>query len=153
MAKDTAVPNEVSAGQALWVEIRSPDGLIWAGTAKAITVPGVDGSMGVLPRHAALMSSLEVGRTRLRDAKSRGGADSRARFDLVSGDGFVEILDNKVLMLVDFADDTATIDVARARAARERAEARLRTPGEEIDRARAEAALGRAVVRLRYAGA
>jgi F-type H+-transporting ATPase subunit epsilon len=143
---DAPAPEADLAGAGrLWVEIRSPDGVLFAGWAQSVVAPGTKGSMGILPRHAALMSSLEVGLT-----KVRTGA-GEVRF--ITGAGFLEVARNRVLLLVDFADDPAKVDSKRAQEARERALSRLRTPSEELDRARAEAALARAVMRLRYAGA
>jgi F-type H+-transporting ATPase subunit epsilon len=137
---------EVQKGHKLWLEIRTPDGPIWSGFAESVTVPATKGSMGVLPRHAPLMSSLEVGLTRLR--QFGGGGEHR----FVTGLGFVEVFRNRVQILVDFADRPEEIDVARAQAARDRAQSRLRAPNEELDRVRAEAALARATIRLRHAG-
>ncbi|HTE05329.1 MAG TPA: ATP synthase F1 subunit epsilon [Planctomycetota bacterium] len=129
----------------LWVEVRSPDGVLFAGWADSVVVPGALGSMGILPRHAALMSSLVVGLTKVR---ASGGREIR----LVTGAGFLEIARNRVLLLVDFADDPARVDRKRAAEARDRAQQRLRTPAENVDLARAEAALDRALMRLRFAG-
>jgi F-type H+-transporting ATPase subunit epsilon len=140
----TTAPDTVPAGQ-LWVEMRSPDGLLFAGLAQSITVPGTKGSMGILPRHAPLMSSLDVGLTRIKDAQGQ-------QHRYVTGLGFVEVAANKVLLLVDFADRTDKIDVQRAQEAHDRAKARLRTREEDVDYARAEAALQRALMRLRFAG-
>lgn len=142
---DATVSEAVRTGRLLWVEVRSPDGPIWSGEAKAITVPGSKAPMGILPRHAPLMSSLELGLTRIRPA------DGSPEIRFVTGLGFVEVLHNRVLLLVDFADATDSIDTARATEARRRAEARLRSRDEEVDRARAEAALARALMRLRHA--
>ncbi|MHC5212481.1 MAG: ATP synthase F1 subunit epsilon [Planctomycetota bacterium] len=136
---------EVAQGHRLAVEIRSPDGPIWSGWAESVVVPATKGSMGILPRHAPLMSSLEVGLTRVREP---GGAEHR----FVTGSGFVEVHRNRVLVLVDFGDLPERIDIRRAEEARERAKARLRTPQETVDRVRAEAALQRALMRLRFAG-
>ncbi len=149
MADDTqssqARDPEVEQGRKLYCEIRTPDGPVWSGLAASVTVPGAMGSMGILPRHAPLMSSLEVG---LVDIKEPGG--DRRRF--VTGLGFVEIYRNHVLLLVDFADGTEGIDIERATASRDRAAKRMRTVGETVDQARAEAALKRALMRLRFAG-
>lgn len=136
---------EVKAGKGLWIDIRTPDGPVYSGLAERITIPGAKGSFGVLPRHAPLMSSLEVGLTRI---KTRDGTVH----DFVTGTGFVEVFANHVLMLVDFGDDTEGIDVQRATESRDRAQARMRTREENFDRARAEAALQRALMRLRHAG-
>jgi len=137
-------PEAVRAGKALYVEMRTPEGSAYSGGAKSVVVPGAKGSMGVLPRHAPLMSSLDVGLTKVRDPVGK-------EWVFVTGGGFVEVFQNRILVLVDFADDVNDIDVDRARRARERAEARLRSPTEEIDVARARAALDRAVLRLEHA--
>lgn len=137
--------HKVAEGQGLWVDMRTPDGPVFCGLAKKITVPGAAGSFGVLPRHAPLMSSLEVGLTRIT------GLDGTVHH-LVTGEGFVEVYNNIVLMLVDFGDDTAGIDVERAQAARDRALARLRSREENVDQVRAEVSLQRALMRLRFAG-
>ena len=133
------------AHDALTVEIRSPDGPLWSGTVKSLRVPESLGNMGILPRHAPLIATLEVGLTTLR---LPDGSEHR----LITGDGFIEIANDRVLMLVDFGEDPAKVDVARAREARDRALARLRSPKEDVDVARAEAALRRALARLRYGG-
>ena len=135
---------EVAASKRLWVEMRTPEGVVFSGKARSVTIPGAKGSMGVLPRHAPLMSSLTTGVTKIRDADDQVHS-------FITGVGFVEVYRNQVLVLVDFADDPAVIDVARAQAARDRAKARLLHPGEEVDVARAEAAMDRATMRLRFA--
>lgn len=134
----------VHPGHRIGVEIRSPDGAIWSGWASSLRVPESLGLMGILPGHAPLVASLDVGLTTIRE---EGGGEVR----LITGAGFLEIDKNRVLMLVDFGEDPAKVDVARARAARERAIARLRSTDETVDIIRAEAALQRALVRLRFA--
>ncbi len=132
-----------AGGQRIGVEIRSPDGPIWSGWATSLRVPESLGLMGILPRHAPLIAVLDVGLTTIRED---GGAELR----LITGSGFLEIDHNRVLMLVDFGEDPAKVDVKRAEAARDRALARLRSAGENVDNARAEAALQRARMRLRH---
>ncbi len=148
-AGDLSAPPEPGAdlfhAGRLWAEIRSPDGVLFAGWADSVVVPGAKGSLGVMPRHAPLMSSLVVGLTKVRASDGR-------EVRLVTGAGFVEVARNRVLLLVDFADDPAKVDIKRATAARERAQKRLRSGAEDVDLARAEAALDRALMRLRFAG-
>ena len=91
------IPTEVKEGKALWVEIRSPDGMIWSGTSKSVTLPGTLGSMGILPRHAPLVSSLEVGVTRLGEAKAAEGSEGDGTVELVTGLGLVEVYQNQLL--------------------------------------------------------
>ena len=136
---------EVGRGHHLAVEIRSPDGAIWSGRATSLQVPESLGLMGIMPRHAALLATLVAGLTTIH-------AEDGRTVKIVTGDGFLEIASNRVLMLVDFGEDPAKVDVKRAQEARDRAISRLRTPSEDVDYARAEAALRRAMVRLRYGG-
>ena len=135
---------EVAEGHLIAVEIRSPDGPIWTGRATSLQVPESLGLMGIMPRHAALLATLVAGLTTI---KAHDGSVVR----IITGDGFLEIAKNRVLMLVDFGEDPAKVDVARAKEARDRALSRLRSPAEDVDLIRAEAALRRALVRLRFA--
>ena len=136
---------DVPPGHLIAVEIRSPDGAIWSGSAKSLQVPESLGLMGIMPRHAALLATLVAGLTTIHAADGR-------TVKIITGDGFLEIASNRVLMLVDFGEDPAKVDVKRATEARDRALSRLRKPSEEVDLARAEAALRRALARLRYGG-
>ncbi|MDG2148230.1 MAG: ATP synthase F1 subunit epsilon [Planctomycetota bacterium] len=135
---------KVKEGQALYVEMRTPEGPIYSGGSSSVIVPGAKGSIGVLPKHAPLLSSLEVGFTRIRDPLGK-------EWKFVTGMGFVEIQNNEILILVDFAEDVNDIDVERAEEARNRAQERLRAPGADVDGARADAAKHRAMMRLRFA--
>jgi F-type H+-transporting ATPase subunit epsilon len=106
-----------------------------------VVAPGADGSLGILPNHAALISLLSNGELRIK----KGGHEE----SLVTFGGFLEVIDNKVLVLADSAERVEEIDVARAEQARERAEQALRDRKSIQDIAEAEAALRRAAVRLR----
>lgn len=133
------------ADRSLHVELRSPDGAVFTGDARSVLLPGSKGSFGVLPRHAPLISSLDVGYTRVRTAAGD--------HEFVTGLGFCEVQDDKVLVLVDSAEYVGRIDIPRAEAAAERARERLRQGGPEVDRARAEASLARASMRIKHARA
>ena len=135
----------VPAGHHIAVEIRSPEGSIWSGMATSLQVPESLGLMGIMPRHAALLATLVAGLTTIH-------AEDGRTVKIITGDGFLEIANNRVLMLVDFGEDPAKVDVKRAQEARDRAVSRLRTAAENVDYARAEAALRRALARLRYGG-
>lgn len=111
----------------------------------AVILPVVDGSMGILPRHAPMVAALRIGVLKYRT----GGHYEPVA---ISG-GFAEVTGDRVTVLAEAAERASEIDVLRARAALERAEARLRQRSADIDEARARAALQRAVVRLRVAGA
>ncbi|HET9017472.1 MAG TPA: F0F1 ATP synthase subunit epsilon [Thermomicrobiaceae bacterium] len=106
-----------------------------------VVAPGADGTLGILPRHAPIISLLALGEMRL---VKGGQQESLAVFG-----GFLEVAHNRVLVLADTAERAEEIDVARAEAARQRAESRISERLTDVDLARAELALRRSMVRLR----
>lgn len=128
----------------LSVEIVTGENVVYENdNVSMVVAPGVEGSLGILPSHAPLVTLLKEGELRI---KSGGGEESLA----VHG-GFLEVIDNKVVVLADTAERTSEIDIERAEAARTRAEETLRNAKDRQDIAEAEAALRRAIVRLRLA--
>ena len=104
-------------------------------------MPGIEGYFGVLPGHAALLSTLGIGELTYR-------IDRDERHAAVAG-GFCEVRNDKVIVLADSAELPQDIDRGRAERARDRAEQRLSgRSGEDVDYARAAAALARALTRL-----
>lgn len=130
----------------LRLEVVTPQRRVLETEAESIIVPGVDGYIGFQANHAPLVAGVGVGIVEF------GPEHGKKERIAVSG-GFVEVAGNRVCILADAAERSEEIDVERARAAKERAERRLRSRDEEIDRARAEASLRRALNRLRAAGA
>lgn len=108
-----------------------------------VIAPGIEGELAILPRHAPLMTILELGELRYR----RGGDETSIA---VTG-GFMEVRNNKVTVLADAAEKAEDIDEARAESARQRAQRRLSERPSELDLARAELALKRSLLRLRVA--
>jgi F-type H+-transporting ATPase subunit epsilon len=108
-----------------------------------IVAPGVDGEFAVLPQHAAFITILAPGELRL----LRGNDEDVMA---ITG-GFFEVRDDRVVVLADAAERVDEIDVARAEAARARAEQSLRERPETVDLAAAEASLRRALARLKVA--
>lgn len=108
----------------------------------SLVAPGSDGELGILPRHAPLLSALKAGELRYR----RGGEENF----LAIGGGFIEVLNNKVIVLADSAERSEEIDLERAEAARKTAEQTLQNRGQmSVEQlAAAEASLRRALVRL-----
>ena len=106
-----------------------------------VSAPGAEGTLGILPNHAALISLLDAGELVLK----KGGSEDR----MVVFGGFIEVLNNKVLVLADSAERIDEIDVERAERARLEAQETLRNRGSITDIAAEEAALKRAAVRLR----
>ena len=120
------------------VEVVSPERILWTGEADRVIARTIGGGeIAFLTGHAPFVGALDIGTVRIH---TEGGADDTVA---VHG-GFVEVSHDRVTVLSDVAEVASQIDVERARAAAERAEAALRT---EHD-AEAEAALRRARVRI-----
>jgi F-type H+-transporting ATPase subunit epsilon len=112
-------------------------------------VPGIEGELGVLPQHEPLVSLVAIG-----EARVQAPDGTWERF--ATGIGYVQILFDKVLLVVDQAEQAGRIDVARAEAARKRADDRLALRGDpgaqaEVDFYKAEQAMRRAENRLKVA--
>lgn len=128
----------------LHLEIVTSEKTIFEGEVDQVTVPGGDGVMGVLANHAPVLSTLKPGELRIR----RGASVE----EYAIGGGFIDIHDNKVIILADSAERADEIDAARAEAARKRAEDLLRSaPSGKEDLFRVAAALRRSQVRLNVA--
>lgn len=128
------------------LHVVSPSGEVLDRQVTEVTAPGIDGQFGILPRHARYMTALGVGE--LRYVPVDGGEG----FLLVAG-GFAEVSPHGLNVLAQTAEDAAQIDVARAQAARRRAEARLESPVDATDVDRATEALHRSLSRLEVAKA
>lgn len=129
----------------LRLEVVTPERTVTQTVAESIVVPGAEGRLGFLPGHAPLVAGLTIG------IVEYGPAHGQKKRLAITG-GFVEVADDKVAVLADTAELADEIDVARAQAAKERAERRLRERQDDIDRTRAEVALRRAINRLKTAG-
>ena len=128
----------------LTLEIATPTRLVVAETVDEIVIPGSQGYFGVLPGHAAFLTTLGIG-----ELMYRIGRDEHY---LVVAKGFAEVRNDKVIVLADSAERPEEIDRARAERAKERAERRLSgRVEEEVDYERALAALARALARLEVA--
>ena len=126
----------------LTVEIITGERIVYqASEVDMVMAPGADGALGILPGHAKLVSLLAAGELKIR----RAGAED---FFVVFG-GFIEITDDKVIVLADTAERASEIDVSRASNARNRAEDALRNRDQVQDIAEAEEALRRAAIRER----
>lgn len=105
-----------------------------------VIAPGAAGQLGVLPHHAPLVTLLDAGELRLKKGNTE-------RSIVVFG-GFMEVTPEKVIVLADTAEHAEEIDVARAEAARQRAEAAISSRGETVEIEHALSALRRANLRL-----
>lgn len=116
---------------------------VFEGEAEQVIAPGSDGQMTVLPHHAPLLTTLDLGEMRVRER----GVDVSI---FVAG-GFLEVNDNVVTVLADEAERAEDIDEEAAEAARRRAQMRVEQAGDHGAEAAAIAELDRAVGRLRVA--
>ncbi len=123
-------------------EIVSQDRMVYEGDADEVVAPGMAGEMGILPNHAPLLSALKPGVLRVR----RHG---KVEVFTVTG-GILEVTPRTVTVLADAAENVSEIDIARAEAAKRRAEEMLEQgPPPESDTYMAiEAALRRSNLRL-----
>ncbi|NPV74707.1 MAG: F0F1 ATP synthase subunit epsilon [Pelotomaculum sp.] len=126
------------------LEIVTPQRKVFSEDVSFLVAPGTEGELGVLPNHAPLITSLNIGIMRIQQ-------EGKTLKVVVTG-GFMEVRDNKVTVLANAAERAEEIDVARAEAARRRAEERLAKKTPDIDVLRAELALKRALTRLKAAG-
>ncbi len=128
----------------LLVEIVSPDGAAFRGEAVSFRAPGVEGGFEVLRNHAPMVAATGIGPVYV--TLPNGNVATFA-----TTGGFVEVLDNRVIMLAETAEPASAIDVERARAAEERAKERLAAAESPEERAAAQAEAERARNRLRTA--
>ena len=129
---------------ALQLDVITPERRLLSEQVDSVTLPGAGGELGILPGHTPLISELQTGLLSF----ARGAETRRL---LVSG-GFVEVNEDRVSVLADFAEFPEEVDAARARTERDEAERQLAaftgTP-EELTDLRAQFA--RADTRLQLA--
>ncbi|TMC95143.1 MAG: F0F1 ATP synthase subunit epsilon [Chloroflexi bacterium] len=127
----------------LHVEIVTAERELYSGEANLVSAPGTEGRLGILPRHAALLTTLSPGALNIK----LGDAEEPI---FVSG-GFLEVSNNSVIVLADTAELAEEIDQARAQEARRRAQEELAQAQSDVERAELLGALERAMTRLRVA--
>ncbi|MAE45833.1 MAG: ATP synthase F1 subunit epsilon [Planctomycetes bacterium] len=133
---------------AISLRVITPDSILIDAPADSVRFPGLDGSIGVLPRHAHMVAALDAG------PLSWDGPDGKGEM-FVAG-GFAEVRANTLRVVTQSGELVSDIDVERAEASAERARERLRVGGTaskagELDSLRAQAALRRALQRMRMA--
>lgn len=131
-------------GKPFSLEIVTPEGLEFEGKVEAVTVPGAMGRFQVLYNHAPIISEVEIGVIKFNDSR-----DDETIY--ATSGGFVQVLDNKVSVIVETAEASGSIDVQRALAAKKRAEEEI-AQRDRIGAKKAQLALQRAMNRLRVAG-
>ncbi len=123
------------------LEIVTAERVVYSEDVSVLVAPGIDGELGVLPRHAPLLTMLKPGEIRV-------VKDGEESFMAVSG-GFLEVLGNKVTILADTAERVEDIDVQRAEEALRRARESVEASSGGLDLERAVALLHRSEARLK----
>jgi F-type H+-transporting ATPase subunit epsilon len=125
----------------LKLEIVTPEAKVYSEDVDMVTLPGVEGEMGIFPMHVPLMTQLTAGEVGVR----KGNQD----YFLAVGEGFVEITGEKVSILTDMAIKAENIDEAKADEARKRAEARLAEKVDDEEVAAVRASLAQSLAQLK----
>ena len=125
----------------LKLEIVTPDAKVFSEDVDMVTLPGVEGEMGIYPQHVPLMTQIVAGEVIAR----KGGKD----YFLAIGEGFVEITADHVTILADMAIRAENIDEAKAEEARRRAEARLAEHLDDEEGATVQASLAHSLAQLK----
>ena len=123
------------------LDIVTAEGTVFSGDVDTVIAPGVQGQLGILPHHSQLMTILDAGELRIKQA-------GEELCIAVTG-GFLEVRPDRVIVLADAAEHADKIDLARAEEAKQRAQEHISRRAPEIDLARAEASLRRAIIRLK----
>lgn len=125
----------------LKLEIVTPEGQTYAEQVEMVTLPGVEGEMGIYPQHVPLLTQIVPGEISVR----KEGRD----YFLAVGEGFVEITGDRVAVMTDMAIRAENIDEARAEEARRRAEERLAGRLDDEESAMVSAALAHSLAQLK----
>lgn len=124
------------------VDVVSAEEEIFSGPATMLFAPGVMGDLGILPRHAPLLTRIKPGEVRIQTAESE-----EEQVIYVSG-GMLEIQPAAVTILADTATRAHDIDEAAAIEAKERAEKILKDQKDDVDYAAASAELAEAMAQI-----
>ena len=123
------------------LDIVTAERVVYSDDVDLVVAPGIEGQLGILPHHAPLMTTLQVGELWVKKG--------REEFSLAISGGFLEVRPDRVIILADAAERAEEIDIARAEEAKHRAEEQLSQHPPEMDATRTEVALRRALTRLK----
>src|SRR5215471_16498586 len=124
----------------LKLQIVTPDGTAYSEDVDMVTLPGVEGELGVFPQHVPLLTQMIPG-----EITVRKGAQENS---LAVGEGLIEITGEQVSVLTDMAIDADHIDEAKVEEARRRAEARLQDKLSDEEVASVNSSLARSLAQL-----
>ena len=126
------------------LEIVTVERLAYSDEVNSVVAPGIEGELGILPHHAPLLTVLQPGELRI---IKEGHADEY----LVMSGGFMEVMNNKVVILADAAERAEDIDEERAQEAVRRAQERINDRPQDLDLERTVASMRRAQLRIKVA--
>jgi F-type H+-transporting ATPase subunit epsilon len=126
--------------ETLRLEIVTPEAIVFSEDVHMVTLPAIEGQMGVYPHHVRLITQIEPGEIIVTK-------DGQERF-LAVGEGLVEVTGSRVAIVTDMAVPAENIDEARAEEARARAAARLREKISDEEVATVNASLARSLAQL-----
>jgi F-type H+-transporting ATPase subunit epsilon len=124
----------------LKLEIITPEEIAYSQEVQMVTLPGVEGQLGIFPQHVPVMTQMVPGEIIVR----QGGQDH----SFAVGEGLIEIMGDHVAVLTDLAVAADKIDEAKVEEARRRAEARLQEKLSDEEVAAVNSSLARAVAQL-----
>lgn len=126
-----------------WLKIVASDHIFYNGNCEALVVPAHDGEMGILPHHESMILAIQEGELRYRSPE-----ESQWR-EAIVGRGIVQVVNNRVTIIVDTAERPEDIDAVRAKEALERAEEQLRQKQSLAEFKVSQASMARALSRLK----
>ena len=132
----------MAEGRTFALSLVTPEGAAFEGEIEMLVVPGADGEIGVLARHAPLVALLKAGSTRVYKDRS-----TEEVLEFATGPGFFKVEQDRALALVDDAVDARHIDDDRARRQLEEAQAEL----EKVERGESDADRWQLEQRIRHA--
>jgi F-type H+-transporting ATPase subunit epsilon len=125
----------------LKLEIVTPEAIVYSADVHMVTLPAIEGQVGILPRHVPVLTRIVPGEVIVRK-------DGTTEL-LAIGEGLVEITGDRVAIVTDMAVAAKDIDEARVEEARQRAAARLRDKISDEEVATVNASLARSLAQLR----
>ena len=125
-----------------WLNVTASDKVFFKGKCQSLVIPLPDGEKGILPHHENMVIAISIGEMRI-------VREDGEKILAVVGNGFAQIMNNRITVLVDTAERPEDIDERRAQEARERAQEQLRQQRSKQQHSHSEASLARALSRLR----
>jgi F-type H+-transporting ATPase subunit epsilon len=107
----------MDSNKGIKLDIVTPEKLVFSGSVDYVSVPGVDGELGILPHHSPLITMLQPGELRIRYENEE--------ISLAVGGGYLEVKPDRIIILADIAERDDSIDAQKAEEAKRRAEEAL----------------------------